>query len=56
MNSAKITVSLNQHLLERLKQLQKTRLAGECAKLDPKEEQTLADLGLSAEKDQWPPY
>ena len=34
----------------------KTRLAQECAKLDPAEEQAMADVGLAAEAAQWPPY
>lgn len=33
-----------------------TRLARECAKLNPLEEQALADEGLAAEVGQWPPY
>jgi len=80
MNAAKITISLDQDLLQRLDRLvqsrvfpsrsqaiqvavqekilrlQKTRLAQECAKLDPAEEQAFADMGLAAEMDQWPPY
>jgi Arc/MetJ-type ribon-helix-helix transcriptional regulator len=34
----------------------KTRLAQECAKLDPSEEQAMADEGLASEASQWPPY
>ena len=80
MNAAKITISLDQDLLQRLDRLvqsrvypsrsqavqaavlekiarlQKTRLAQECAKLVPTEEQALADLGLASEAAQWPPY
>ena len=80
MNAAKITISLDQDLLQRLDRLvqsrvypsrsqavqaavqekiarlQKTRLAQECAKLNPVEEQALADLGLASEAAQWPPY
>jgi metal-responsive CopG/Arc/MetJ family transcriptional regulator len=80
MNAAKITISLDPHLLHRLDRLvqshdfpsrsqavqeavaekiariEKTRLAQECAKLDPLEEQALADTGLAAEASQWPPY
>ncbi len=41
---------------EKLARLHKTRLAQECAKLDPSEEQALADLGLATEVGQWPPY
>ena len=80
MSVAKITVSIDEHLLNRLDalvrsrvfpsrsqavqaavqekitRLGKTRLAQECAKLDPLEEQSLADEGLAAEVAQWPPY
>ena len=41
---------------EKIVRLGKTRLAQECAKLDPAEEQGLADEGLAAEAAQWPPY
>ena len=80
MSAAKITISIDEHLLNRLDvliqsrifsnrsqavqsavqekiaRLGKTRLAQECAKLDPKEEQALAEEGLAAEVAQWPPY
>ena len=41
---------------EKIARLGKTRLAQECAKLDPAAEQSLADLGLASEAAQWPPY
>jgi Arc/MetJ-type ribon-helix-helix transcriptional regulator len=41
---------------EKLKRMEKTRLAEECAKLDPKYEQTLAEEGFSSEIDEWPEY
>lgn len=41
---------------EKITQLSKTRLAQECVKLDPQEEQMLADEGLALEAAQWPPY
>ena len=41
---------------EKVARIGKTRLAQECAKLDPQEEQALADEGLAAEVAQWPPY
>ena len=80
MSVAKITISIDQQLLNRLDtlvrsqifpsrsqavqsavqekitRLGKTRLAQECAKLDPMEEQALAEEGLAAEVAQWPPY
>lgn len=43
-------------LQEKMTRLGKTRLAQECAKLDPQEEQAFADEGLAAEVAQWPPY
>ena len=79
MSVAKITVSIDEQLLDRLDLLVqsrlftsrsqavqeavqekvarvgKTRLAEECAKLDPAEEQAFADEGLAAEANQWPP-
>lgn len=41
---------------EKVIRLDKSRLARECAKLDKKEEQAWADLGLAAEVDEWPEY
>ncbi len=41
---------------EKLARLEHTRLALECAKLDPDAEQTLAEEGLSEELSQWPEY
>lgn len=43
-------------LAEKLERLGSTRLARECAKLNPREEQKLADLGLSADVAEWPEY
>ncbi len=80
MSVAKITISIDEQLLDRLDglvrshvfpnrsqavqsavqekitRLGKTRLAQECAKLDPLEEQALADEGLASEAAQWPSY
>jgi metal-responsive CopG/Arc/MetJ family transcriptional regulator len=39
---------------EKLERLARTRLAIECAKLDPAEEQQMADEGLAGES--WPEY
>ena len=41
---------------EKLRRMEKTRLAKECAKLDPNYEQTLAEEGFSSEIDEWPEY
>ncbi len=43
-------------LEEKLKRLDKSRLAKECAKLDPAFEKSLAEEGLSREIDEWPEY
>lgn len=41
---------------EKLKRLEGTRLARECAKLDPAQESALADEGLSEDLAAWPEY
>lgn len=41
---------------EKLQKLEHSRLARECAKLDPKEEKALADQGLASELEHWPKY
>jgi metal-responsive CopG/Arc/MetJ family transcriptional regulator len=43
-------------LAEKLERLERGRLARECAKLDPKEERSIADEGLAADRDAWPEY
>jgi len=43
-------------LAEKLERLSRTRLARECAKLDPAEEQRAADEGLAASGELWPEY
>ena len=39
---------------EKLERLEHTRLARECAKLDPRVERALAEEGMSAELTSWP--
>ena len=41
---------------EKLRKLERTRLARECAKLDPKFEKALAEEGMSEELSEWPEY
>ncbi len=41
---------------EKLDRFDRTRLARECAKLDPKEERALADEGLARDLEEWPEY
>ena len=41
---------------EKIARLERTRLAEECAKLDPCSEQASADEGLATEANEWPAY
>jgi metal-responsive CopG/Arc/MetJ family transcriptional regulator len=41
---------------EKLERMDRSRLARECAKLDPQQEKLLAEEGLSAEVGEWPEY
>ena len=41
---------------EKILKLDRNRLARECAKMDPKSEQTIAEEGISGEVEQWPKY
>ena len=41
---------------EKLERLERSRLAEECAKLDPDFEKAMADEGLSEELAAWPKY
>ena len=41
---------------EKLARLERSRLASECAKLDPKFEKALAEEGLGQELEAWPEY
>ena len=43
-------------LAEKLARLERSRLATECARLDPKFEQAMAGEGLDRERDAWPEY
>ena len=48
--------AIQEAVADKLSRLERTRLAKECAKLDPEHEQVMADEGLSMEKDEWPEY
>jgi len=48
--------AIQQAVEEKLARLKKTRLAKECAKLDPKVEQAMEEETLSQELSQWPGY
>lgn len=41
---------------EKLERMERSRLARECAKLDPDFEKAMAEEGLSEELSQWPKY
>ena len=41
---------------EKISRMDKSALARECAKLDPKSEQAMADEGLATEISAWPKY
>ena len=41
---------------DKLERLKRSRLARECAKLDPKIEQKLADEGLAGDLSEWPEF
>ena len=47
---------IRQALEEKIARMDSTRLARECAKLHPAEEQALADEGLAAKVARWPDY
>ena len=48
--------AIEEALAEKLDRLARTRLARECAKLDPEEEKALAEEGLAASRETWPEY
>ena len=43
-------------VVEKLERLNHSRLAQECSKLDPDQEQALAEEGLREELSEWPEY
>jgi metal-responsive CopG/Arc/MetJ family transcriptional regulator len=48
--------AIQEAVKEKLERLEQSRLARECAKLDQKFEQAMAEEGLSEELGQWPEY
>ncbi|NQT54883.1 MAG: CopG family transcriptional regulator [Desulfobacteraceae bacterium] len=48
--------AIQQAVYEKLNRKEKSRLAQECAKLDPEFEQSLAEEGFSSELEEWPEY
>lgn len=48
--------AIQEAVAEKLIRLEKSRLARECAKLNPEFEQSFAEEGFSAEMEIWPEY
>jgi metal-responsive CopG/Arc/MetJ family transcriptional regulator len=48
--------AIQEAVSEKLSRLEKSRLAQECAKLDPDFEQSLAEEGFSVGMEEWPEY
>lgn len=48
--------AVQEALRDKLERLERSRLARECAKLDPAGEQQLAEEGLAEDLKQWPAY
>jgi metal-responsive CopG/Arc/MetJ family transcriptional regulator len=48
--------AIQEAVQEKLGRLERSRLADECAKLDPSFERAMADEGLSEELGAWPKY
>ncbi|HEY5997879.1 MAG TPA: ribbon-helix-helix domain-containing protein [bacterium] len=48
--------AIQEAIQEKLSRVNKSRLARECAKLDPKFEKALAEEGISQDMSEWPEY
>lgn len=48
--------AIEQAVVEKLARLNHSRLARECALLDPTQEKAMAEEGMGEEMDQWPAY
>jgi metal-responsive CopG/Arc/MetJ family transcriptional regulator len=48
--------AVQEALRDKLERLRRIRLARECARLDPREEQALAEEGIEQELTTWPEY
>lgn len=48
--------AIQKAVAEKLARWDRSRLARECSKLDPVEEQSLADEGISSDATTWPEY
>ena len=48
--------AIQEAVAEKIERIEKSRLARECAKLDPQFEQEMAEKGFEMEIDEWPEY
>ncbi|MFC1824213.1 ribbon-helix-helix domain-containing protein [Thermodesulfobacteriota bacterium] len=48
--------AIQEAVAEKLTRMEKSRLAQECAKLDPDFEKALAEEGFTSELEEWPEY
>ena len=48
--------AIQEAIQEKLSRVNKSRLARECAKLDPAVEKAIAEEGFSQDMEQWPEY
>jgi len=48
--------AIQEAIQEKLSRVNRSRLARECAKLDPKSEKALAEEGISQDMGEWPEY
>ena len=48
--------AIQKAIAEKLVRMDRGRLARECSKLDPIEEQSIADEGIAADAETWPEY
>ena len=48
--------AIQEAVFEKLMRMEKSRLAQECAKLNPDFEQSLAEEGFTSELEEWPEY
>ncbi|HEV2970916.1 MAG TPA: ribbon-helix-helix domain-containing protein [Pirellulales bacterium] len=48
--------AIQEAIQDKLERMDRSRLARECAKLDPSFEQQLAEEGMAADFEQWPEY
>ena len=48
--------AIQEAVADKLRRLERTRLAQECAKLDPGYEQNMAEEGFPMEINEWPAY